>query len=329
VALADKYGLRVIARVDRSPDWARRTNPSPTAPPDNLEDFGNFVYTLVSRYKGKVQFYQIWNEPNLTGEWGNRPVDVARYVELLRVAYRRAKEADPNAIILSAPLAQTLEKSEHNLNELDFLKAMYDRGAKDGFDILFANAYGFDKPPTDPPDPNVLNFQRVRLLRDIMVQNGDGDKAIWLNEFGWNTAPADFPPAKLYWGRVSEQQQAEYTAFALQITQDWDWLGVINLWFFRQVGDISAKDSAEYFFRVVDVDFTPRPVFFKLQEFSKGYEVAGPGAYQETSAAVERKGKWTRSEEHTSELQSRQRLERRTPRQLPGRRQHQPQVSGN
>ena len=293
VNLSRKHGLRVIARVDRAPDWARRSNISPTALPDNLEDYGNFIHTLVSRYKGKIQHYQIWNEPNLTGEWGGRPIDAARYVELLKVAYRRAKEADPNAVILSAPLAQTLEKSERNLNELDFLKAMYVSGAKDSFDILFANAYGFDKPPADPPNAHVLNFQRVRLLRDIMVQNGDGDKAVWLNEFGWNAAPADFPPDKLYWGRVSDQQQAEYTASALRIAHSWDWLGVINLWFFRQVGDMSPKDSAEYYFRVVDTDFTPRPVYFKVKELSKEYEVAGPGTYQETSGAVETNGSWT------------------------------------
>jgi hypothetical protein len=292
VDLCQKYGLRIIARLDRAPDWARQDKSLKTGPPADFNDYGDFVYAVVSRYKGRIQHYQIWNEPNIWPEWGDQPVDAEGYVRLLKIAYQRAKEADPNCLILSAPLAQTLEKTSRDLNELDYLDAMYRAGAKDYFDILFANGYGFDRPPSDPPHPEVLNLARVQLARQVMERYGDTNKAVWLNEFGWNAAPADYPPAELRWRRVSEEQQAQYTYEGIKLARSWGWIGVINLWYFRQVGDILPQQSSAYYFRIVDVDFTPRLVYYKLQELSASLKFAAPGYHEETSVAVETKGSW-------------------------------------
>ncbi|MDO8671272.1 MAG: hypothetical protein Q7O66_07555 [Dehalococcoidia bacterium] len=292
VSLSEKYGLRIIARLDRPPAWARADNSESTSPPKDFNDYGNFVYNIVNRYKGRIQYYQIWNEPNLGSEWGKNTPSASQYVELLKIAYKRAKEADPNVVILAAPLAATLEEGPANISDLTFLGAMYKAGARDYFDIMSANVYGFDKPPSDPPNPKVLNFSRVTLLRNVMVENGDSDKAVWFNEFGWNASPEDFPKQRLFWGRVSEQQQADYTFEAINLARTWEWAGVINIWYFRQVGDISPVDHSEYYFRVVDINFTPRPVYHVLQNISIGLKIAPPGTHQESSPAAELSGRW-------------------------------------
>ena len=291
VSLAERYGMRIIARLDRPPAWTRKDNSYATAPPDKLEDYANFVKTVVTRYKGRVQYYQVWNEPNIWPEWGDKPVDPAGYVAMLKLAATAAREADPNVVILAAPLAETLEESPRNLSELKYLEAMYKAGAKGYFDVLSVNAYGFEYPPDAPPDPNILNFSRVQLLRDVMLQQGDSDKAIWFNEFGWNASPPDFPANKLVWRRVSEEQQATYTADAIRLARSWGWVGVINIWYFRQVGDIPI-DQSDYFFRVVDTDFVPRLVYFKLKDLGQELRVAGQGAYEESNPAVEPQGSW-------------------------------------
>ena len=292
VELCQRYGLQIIARLDRPPDWSRQDNSIPEAPPDDFEDYGDFVYHFVRHYRGRIRYIQIWNEPNIFPEWGNRPVDPADYVELLKIAYRRAKEADPNVYVLSAPLAITLGEPHpepgkwRSMNDLDFLEGMYRAGAKDYFDILSANAFGFDRPPDDPPDPQVLNFSRVLLQREIMKRHGDADKPIWFNEYGWNAAPEDFPPEKLIWGRVSEEKQAEYLLRGIELARaQWPWAGVFNIWYFRQVGNITP-DEAEYYFRMVDVDFTPRRVYYAVKDAAAALKVAGPGHYEETNPAV-------------------------------------------
>lgn len=292
VALCEKYSLSIIARLDRAPSWARPEGSIEEAPPEDFTDYGDFVYEFVKHYKGRIRYIQIWNEPNIFPEWGNRPVDPAEYVELLKIAYRRAKEADPNVYVLSAPLAITLGEPHpepgkwRSMNDLQFLEEMYKAGAKDYFDILSANAFGFDRPPDDPSDPNVLNFSRVLLQREIMERYGDSDKPIWFNEYGWNAAPEDFPKEKLIWKRVSEEKQARYTLQGIEMARaKWPWAGVFNIWYFRQVGNYSP-DEAAYYFRMVDVDFTPRRLYYAVKDAAAALQVAGVGHYQETNPAV-------------------------------------------
>ncbi len=301
VALYRRNGIQIIARLDSPPRWAR-TNPSGTGssgPPDNFDDYGDFVEAFARHYRGQIYYFQIWNEPNLAREWNDAPIDPAAYVKLLKIAYTRAKAVDPNIRILTAGLSITLgepypkgEGVYRNMNDLLFLEQMYQAGAKDWFDILSANAFGLGSPPEDPPDPNKLNFQRVVLERAVMEKYDDANKAVWINEYGWNAAPASIPDSRLIWGRVTEEQQADYTLRGIAYArQNWPWVGVICTWFFRQVGDISLNNP-EYFFRMVDVDFTPRPLFARLSGAASAAPVAQPGAYEETNSALQYSGAW-------------------------------------
>lgn len=268
VKLVEDAGLKLIVRLDRPPPWARADQSHPERPPENFDDYGDFVYAVASRYKGRVNHFQVWNEPNLGEEWTGKP-DAAEYVRLLKIAYARIKEANPQAVVLSAPLAINTETGPLHLNEFDFLDQMYQAGAKEYFDVLSANAYGMDKPPTDPPSKTVLNFRRVELLRQVMEKNGDANKAIWFNEYGWNASPPEIPKEERIWQRVTEKQQADYTVQGVQYARkNWPWAGVFNTWYFRQVGDIPPT-KAEYYFRLVDVDFTPRPVYNAIKAANK------------------------------------------------------------
>jgi polysaccharide biosynthesis protein PslG len=291
VELAERYGIRTIARLDNTPEWARGPNTNQQTPPADFDRFAEFVAVFVEHYKGRVQYLQIWNEPNLKAEWGGK-LDPAAYTALLCKVHARAKAVDPNIVILSAPLAQTLEGGDRGLNELLFLQQLYDAGFGRCFDILMANGYGFDQPPDAPPDPQVLNLRRVELVRAIMERNGDAAKPIWLNEYAWNAAPADFAPDKTPWQRVSEEQQAAYTVEGIRYMRaHWPWLGVVNIWYFRQVGDI-AQTEAEFYFRMVDPEWTKRRVYNEVARVTDLQRLALPGRYTALSPALATRGRW-------------------------------------
>ena len=92
---AAAQGLKVIARLGYVPQCARPDDTTPLYLDDeHYADFGNYVYEFVQRYRDEVDTIVIWNEPNLSLEWGFRPVDPLAYTEMLRVAYTRAKEAN-------------------------------------------------------------------------------------------------------------------------------------------------------------------------------------------------------------------------------------------
>lgn len=292
VDLAEEYGLEIIARLDQPPAWAMVQDKPPgviQAPPQNISDFGDFVFALVSRYRGKIRYWQIWNEPNLYVEWGSNP-DPAAYVQLLRVAYERAKQADPEAVILSAALAPTIELGPQNLSDLVFLEEMYRSGAQDYFDILAAQAFGLWTGPTDRrADPSRTNFSRVLLLREIMVENGDGEKPVWITEFGWNASPQGMEAP---WGRVSLENQAEYAVQGyLRAQREWPWVGVMNYWFFKRASD-EERDQPFYYFRLVEPDFSPLPVYSAISELASGEPFLGTGYHQEDHWALHWQGGW-------------------------------------
>ncbi|MGB1251076.1 MAG: hypothetical protein ACPG8W_10710, partial [Candidatus Promineifilaceae bacterium] len=173
---ATTQGLQVIARIGLTPGWAR----PPDTPLNYLDEtgyeaFAEFAAAFAERYRGRVDQLIILNEPNLTFEWGGRQTTPADYVDLLREVYPRVKAVNPNVQILAGALAPTLEPvgSPNGLNDLVYLRGIYEAGGSDYFDALAVHAYGLTFPPDSDPHPEVLNYRRVELLREIMLAFGD------------------------------------------------------------------------------------------------------------------------------------------------------------
>jgi hypothetical protein len=270
VDLAQQRGIEVIFRIDTSPDWARPGSDKIETPPNRFEDYGDFVATVVNRYRGRVHYYQIWNEPNWAFEWGDRVARPAEYVSLLRTAYVRAKAVDPSVVILSASLAPTIENSDRATTDVSFLQQMYDDGASPFFDILSANAYGLRNGPDDFRFNRTddVNFSRPVLLREIMVQNGDSTKPIWASEIGWDALPANWSQLPLLFGSVSRELQAEYTVRAYQrAAEQWPWMGVMAVWHFRKVQPDDAKQQ-DYYFDLVSTDWQPELIYYAIKSLT-------------------------------------------------------------
>ncbi len=260
---ARAQGLTVIARLGLVPAWAR---PDPHEQEttfnyldrSHYDDFGDFVYAFVDRYQDRVDHIIIWNEPNLSFEWGMRPVDAQAYVDLLKVAYRRAKEANPNVVVLAGALAPTLEPegSSSGLNDLIYLQQMYEAGAKDYFDGLAAHAYGIRAPLAEAPDPDRVNFRRIELLRDIMQRNGDGGKQIYITEAGWNDSPR--------WNQaVTPAARIENTLKALDWVKDKDWINMLALWVFSYPQ--ATRTFTDNWTFLTD-DLRPKPIYTEVQK---------------------------------------------------------------
>lgn len=293
VDLARERGLGVILRIDTSPAWARPGRAKLETPPDRFEDYGDFVASVAARYRGRVRYYQIWNEPNIPFEWGGDAPDAAAYTRLLWTASRRIREVDPEAAVISAALAPTTEFSRYGINELRFLQAMYDAGAKGTFDVLGANAYGLRSGPDDrrlAPDSDV-NFSRPVLMRRLMVRNGDAARPIWAAEVGWNAVPEGSGIPDL-WGRVDRETQAAYTARAYARAQaEWPWMGVMSLWHFRLPGP-NAQRLPQYYFNAVDEDFRPQPLYDAMRALATGPRAMQRGFRQEDDWNVAYQGAW-------------------------------------
>lgn len=243
----DAHGLKVIVRLGSQPAWASKTVLPEISPPDNLQDFYDYVYAVANRYKGRVEAYQIWNEPNLAREWGARPPNPAEYVELLKTGYQAVKAADPQAIVISAGLAPTTRHDAEAMPDIYFVQGMYDAGGAAYFDALGVHAAGYKSPPEADPaevaaNPKLNNgdsapeelrrvycFRHVEDIRAIMERNGDTAKKVVVLEFGWTVDPRH--NSLYHWHAVSPEQQDKYLQRAYAYAEaNWQpWIGVMSL----------------------------------------------------------------------------------------------------
>lgn len=304
VDLAEAYGLQIIARLEAPPAWSRHDGTARGAfgPPDNYADYVDYVSEVVTRYRGRIGVYQVWNEPNIYPEWGNQPVDPEAYTELLCLTYARIKALDPQAIVLSGAMAPTAELGSwnphiqgNNLMDVVFLQRMYNAGAGPCFDVMAVNNYMLWSGPTDHrmrPTQDHMNFSRPLWVRDVMVANGDAHKPIWISEMNSNAAPEPIPA---YFGRVTEEEQALYAPLAFErIQREWPWAGVTSVWFFKRASDMEV-DQPFYYFRLVEPDFTPLPVYHSLATYLTTLTpTLYLGRHQETSWQLRYSGSWER-----------------------------------
>jgi O-antigen ligase len=306
---ARAFNLEIVARLDATPAWARSA-PNPNnpcggdqvdyshAPPANVDDYADFVKAVVSRYKGKVRYFQIWNEPNLIGEWPPQP-NPAAYTALLKAAYEAAHAANPDAVILMAPLAQTHTGDQCNPNDILYLQAMYDAGAQPYFDIANVMDYGLNYSPADRrTDLDRINFSRPVLARDVMVRNGDGAKGIWASEYGWVSLPPDWgaDPANKpgIWGSVTPEQQANYLVSGYDRARaEWPWMGAMFVWFLRDPAPLPHEPQA--YFAILNQDWTQRPAYGAIARYSKRFPLAETGAGLPDNPALTVAGPWTRA----------------------------------
>ncbi len=267
IARAHRLGMKVVLRLDTSPRWALPPGASDgLSPPLHGEDYWDFVQQAAERYRGQVQAYQVWNEPNLSIEWGGRPPDPVGYTRLLAGAAERIRRADPDAQVVMAALAPTLTENDQALNELIYLQRLYEAGAADSFDVLAIQAYGLRGGPDDPRiDPGDVTFSRPLLVRDVMLRAGDAATPVWATEMGWNVNPPDVVEQRF--GRVTPTLQARYTVRAFERVQEWPWLQVGYVWFWKRA-DERNKEQDWAWFRLADPDFTLKPVYYALRDYA-------------------------------------------------------------
>ena len=255
-------GLIPVIVLDGSPAWAREAKDqlpkeNTTAPPAHPTTFAHFATKFAQRYGQQVRYYQIWDEPNIDPHWGNRHIEPVAYGQLLIAASRAIRQADSDAVILTAALAPTADLGHLGIDEVTFLQRLYATGAAPYFDVVALQPMGFNYLPQDARQQReTLNFQRMAWVRRSMLAAGDSATPIWAVRYGWNRQ-VDSP-----WSTVSPQQQAEFASTALTIAQEnWPWLAAAA-WAIDQPN--APPDDPLWGFALVDSSGRKQPVLNAL-----------------------------------------------------------------
>jgi hypothetical protein len=258
--VAKANGLKFGLRLDDPPDWAGgavyRLDPA---------DVEDYVYHVVRFAAGSLSYVEVFNEMNLPLEWGTSPVDPAAYARILAGAYRGAKRADPNVMLVSAAPSQRTGGLGGTMEDVDWLSGLYDAGGNASFDALGMHGYLGNYEPTTDPSCTPMCFRDLELYRAVMVNHGDDQKRAFITEFG-TLEQTSVDLGQYAWMELPPDTRADYLVQALHMaTAQYTWLlgaTVFNLDYATTLPSTSERS----WFSLLNPDHTPRAALTKFQQ---------------------------------------------------------------
>lgn len=190
VKRAEANDVEVLYTLGYPPRWAtdtgllREWNPGHALPPRDMTDWENYLRQVVGRYKGRIKYYELMNEPHFTevdGRWrSTRDFPVARMVEMARTAQRVLREIDPEARLVSM-------SPSGGLGGVRRVEAFLKAGGGQYVDVLGFHFYA--------PRPEEIPAL-VTALRKVMTEAGQTRLPIWNTESGFYIDGPDRPHGK-------------------------------------------------------------------------------------------------------------------------------------
>lgn len=289
---AANHNLNLMVSVVGSPEWTRAAN-NHIGPPDDYNEYANFLTELINRHPGKIDAVEVWNEQNLDREWqtdnGISPED---YVQFLQVAYDAIKAADPNIIVISGALAPTGTGDWVRwADDFDYLDRALAAGLLNYADCVGAHHNGyniapdvaFDQAGSTPeaatavfrgPFDNPHHSWSFKTTLDTYaqkIQAVDPNMKLCVTEFGWASSEGyDSPPEGFEFALDNTlEEQAAYIVQAYQQMHNSDnvWLAFLFNYDFGNKGSGPLDDPVPY--SIVDINGVPRPAFGAVADMEK------------------------------------------------------------
>lgn len=157
------------------------------AEPANLQDWRDWVTAVATRYKGRIRYWEIWNEPMFKYFYTGTP---DKLLELWREAHAIIKAIDPANQVLTPS------------GDVGYLDYVLSAGGLAYSDIINTHYY-----VDQPEDVHAVDGQN---LLQMLQRVGARGKPLWNSEAGW----LDFSDPSV---RMTQEHGAAYAARAYLI----------------------------------------------------------------------------------------------------------------
>lgn len=187
ISLAQQHEVEMILILKSTPTWAS-VRPTETgccyplpwttkgniAEARNIEDWKNYIRTVATRYKGRVHYYELWNEPNVKRFYSGT---VEKLIVLNRAAYEVLKEVDSSITIISSAMSPD---GDHFRYFEDYLV----QGGGNYADVIGYHFY------VAPKSPEAM-LPMIQQVQALMVKYRLDNKPLWNTESGWKIINRD------------------------------------------------------------------------------------------------------------------------------------------
>jgi PKD repeat protein len=239
-------GIEPSFFVGLTPAWAalRPDLPPHRTPPSEsyVTQFQDYCRFIANRYQGKVHYYFFWNEPNgcswINDGCGNAD-SYPLYTKWLIRCSQAIKQVDPNAKIIAGNLDYHSGVAQGYL----YVQGMYDNGAGPYIDGIAIHPYD---------SGGTIHWRAVTDTRNVMVANGDADKGLWLNEYGW-TGISEEDKSNRLTQVLTQLKQPEYSYVVMAC--------------YLVLNDGSGVEG----YGLMDKNLNPRLSYYAFRDFDKSW----------------------------------------------------------
>ncbi|MBN2643092.1 MAG: hypothetical protein JXR78_15675 [Victivallales bacterium] len=177
IARYRKANIKILGDISSAPEWASFFHGArhhynyfdKMYQPKDMEAFKNYVRTVVSRYKGVIDEYQVWNEPWSTSFWHklyNQKKDkflqgedpAGDYTQLSKIAYTEIKNICPDITVYGF-------NTQGGQAGTEWTKECFDAGAYEFCDMIDFHYYnqnsqlnGFPGDPVSQAYNNAVGY---------------------------------------------------------------------------------------------------------------------------------------------------------------------------
>jgi len=269
----EQFGMKTVGGLGYAPAWSSQHDPNREKqpwglgkyPPDDIKAWSSFVHDTVARYRGRIDVWSTWNEPDSRHFFFPEPpkdfsgdneafllLRRQSFMDLQRAAYAAAKKANPDCILLSGAFAVGGTRTD-----LGFVRWCIENGLADACDAVDLHTYW-----------STANLRKVVTdARTWMKQQGK-ERPIWMTEFG-----AGLREDKTWIGEFSHEQIQSFVPKALATAQA---LGVERVFWYQGYTDGSNPTPLEKSNYSLNVTAGPTPAAWS---FMATAPILGPAEY--------------------------------------------------
>jgi hypothetical protein len=255
VSAANAHGVQILATILYTPQWAT-SGPAQTGVPDTAA-WADFCGQAARRYRGAINYWGLWNEPNLAEFWaGSRQ----QYIDgVLKPGADAIHAGNPNAKVGGPALAHL-----SSTGWFDWLDDVINQ-AGDHLDFVTHHVYAADNNGVTSKLNDSTIFGGTPQLwsisppsvQEVLHHAGWWGKPFWLTETGWQSSAVGETPQAAYYSDVLGDW---YTGKA-----DQGWLTKI---FFYEIKDGTAPGSPSW--GILRPDGSEKPAYGAYKAFIAG-----------------------------------------------------------
>jgi len=238
-------GLSILGVLSSTPGWSNN-NQGINYPPDNIDDWKNFVSITARRYKDKIRYWNIWNEPNVEKFFA--PGKAVFVKDIFLPAAESIRKESPLSLIAGPELAHL----EGQGSEWYFWLKYILTECSQYIDIVSHHIY---------KNTGVYAiFESLEIgenitpsVKDVIKDSGFSSAPFWITETGWDT--------ELF----SEEEQGNRY---LEFLQEMEKRNYPDKIFFYQIIDDATPGIRPW--GIIKSNFTEKPAYSIYADFIAG-----------------------------------------------------------